>query len=241
MDERFIQLRKGDQILASIAKSKPQSWSSAFLAAIIFVFATAATAGDEVAVGAPFIFMKEVFGWWPGFFISMLLWLSVGYFSLVVIDLVWPRIKDSFAALNHGWVLLLIGVISACTSVFILFLLRDEVSQLSLKIVGLIIATIIIILLLTVVIKIGEKFLRTFVKTVTEMTGQFRFIMKPIAILLVLVYMGPVLSWALLSPIGVSRKSIYYLTILAAPLFTSLWYPFYNGTWDTIMHKLLQG
>lgn len=227
--------------MTTLVGKRPLSWGSAFTTVALFVGAAALTSGDEVAVGAPFIAMNELFGWWGGFFASMALWLLAGFASLALVDLVWPKVKPWIQSVenNYSWIVWLIAALAVVGLVSGLFLSRAWISdKLSMQIVGLMALALLFILAVTVVVKLGDELIRAWVRKVMDMTSQMRIILKPAAILAVLVYMGPALSWALLSPLGITRKGVYWLTFVAAPLFTVLWYPFYTGVWETITGRV---
>jgi len=226
-------------------RTRPNGWLSAFTAALFFCGAAIATGGDEIAVGTPFVFMYELLGAWPGFFASVLLWFLAGVVSLVIVDYVWPRTKDKVLSTAHSWswVIWPLGAVAIIGLVITTFFWGQDLLKnvrIDATMIGLVVLVLLFVLSLTIVLKMGNDFVEASVRKVAEITNPIKHVLKPIVILAVLVYMGPVLSWALLSPLGVTRKGVYWLTALAAPLFSALWYPFYTiGVWDTVTGRIL--
>lgn len=195
-----------------------------------------ATGSDEVAVGAPFIAMHELFGTVVGFFASMLLWLLAGFVSLGVVNVFWPKIQ------RYRFVVwTIVGLTAAVLLGLATYLLKDWViDSFSLELAGLLILAAGVLLVFMAIIKTwGEKLVNWAIDKVTKMDSRWKTVLRPLVILVVLVYMGPVLTPPTLPVFGITRKSIYWLTILAAPCFTIIWYPFYTFGWATIAERIL--
>lgn len=228
--------------MATMSRRGPLGWRSSFLAAASLFGLVALTSSDEFAVGAPFILMNQLFGWWGGFFASMLIWLLVGFVSLGAFNFIWPGVRSWVTEWErHLWVIVLLGLILAVglsTAIYLYrYALIERVSWEMIVVLG--VAALVLLALMALIRVFGQRLIDWSVKAVTDMGSRWKLFMKPVVIVLVLVYMGPALSHPVLSVLSVTRKSIYLLTVVAAPFFTIVWYPFYTGVWSAVTERLL--
>lgn len=185
--------------------------------------------------------MNQFFGWWGGFFASMLIWLLVGFVSLGAFNFIWPGVRSWITEWErHLWIFVLLGLVAAIGFSTTTYLYRDElIEHVSWEVVVVLgIAALVLLALMAFIRIFGQRLVDWSVKAVTDMGSRWKLVMRPIVIVLVLVYMGPALSHPVLSVLSVTRRSVYLLTIVAAPLFTIIWYPFYTGAWSAITERL---
>lgn len=230
--------------------------------AITIVAGMAYSGADEVLVSTPFIVLSETLGLWAGWAASTGLWAAAGIVTLVLVDAVWPRLKPTvfnlWASINPILVTVqkllgfiaspnlpnsliiataaIIGTVTYHYGTAIIDFLTDHV-----VLVGFICGVALLVFILVAGyewVKVQVERLVAYAPTIAR--RRIRTAAKLVAGLIVLVYMGPVLSRPFLVPLGVRTKRwAYVLTFVAAPCFSGFWYPIYTlGVWDTISRIL---
>lgn len=247
--------------LTHTAEKPKRTIGQSFLWALVLVGGMGLTGADEILVSTPFIALNEALGFWTGWVASTIFWALLGLATLITVDVIWPIIKPFWnrvyqslvRAGNQLFTLLTSNVnilnstlaIAAVGGIMILTLFYGErvVRYLGdhIVFVGLIGGVVAVIFGLLVAyewLRSRIEWLVDFVPTITKQ--RIRTMLKLVAGLAVLVYMGPVLSRPFLIPLGVTKKGwAYILTFVAAPCFAGFWYPFYTlGVWDTIQRIL---
>lgn len=247
--------------LTHTAEKPKRTIGQSFLWALVLVGGMGLTGADEILVSTPFIALNETLGFWTGWVASTIFWALLGLATLITVDVIWPIIKpfwnrvyqplvragdqlftlltSNVNILNSTLAIAAVGGIMILTLFYgerVVRYLGDHIVFVGL--IGGVVAVIFGLLVAYEWLRSRIEWLVDFVPTITKQ--RIRTMLKLVAGLAVLVYMGPVLSRPFLIPLGVTKKGwAYILTFVAAPCFAGFWYPFYTlGVWDTIQRIL---
>lgn len=222
---------------------------------LLSIPAAAATAWDEVLLAGPIISLVETLGFIAGLFAFAMVWACLGLAFLALGDLLWPRIRPALsrAIIRLGGVAsryrrriqalprqAVTGAVALCltagSSTYAVWLAQPTWALLQKHQVGVGagLLVIVLVLCLAVVLDLMRQRVESWVKRIARVGGP---VLRPLAALLTMVYLGPVLGWPLFRLLGYEGCTTYVLTLLAAPIFAGIWVPYYGlGVWG-----LLQG
>lgn len=222
---------------------------------LLSIPAAAATVWDEVLLAGPIISLVEALGFMLGLFAFAVVWACLGLAFLALGELLWPRIRPALSrtvirlgsvasryrrrsqALPRQAVTAAVALcLTAGSSAYAVWLAQPTWALLQKHQVGVGVGLLVVVLVLclAVVLDLMRQRVESWVKRIASLG---RPVLRPLAALLTMVYLGPVLGWPLLRLLGYERCTTYVLTVLAAPIFAAIWVPYYGlGVW-----RLLQG
>lgn len=215
-----------------------------------------ATAWDEVLLAGPIVFLVQALGFPLALTAFAATWAALGLSALFAADFVWPRIgpgirpklarcrtrlQSSLAgstnALNCTLPLGMTVIGSAAALAAVGFPGRAygwaETNAIDLAVfAGAVTATF---LALVVVDRLGhglEQWVRSLGAGSTP-------VLRSVGALVAMVILGPTCGWPVFRILGYTRRSTYVMTLVAAPVFTAIWVPFYGlGVWEVLNHAL---
>lgn len=223
-----------------------QDVGRSLLLAVTIVGGVALTGADEVLTSAPFIAFHEALGFCLGLMASIGMWAALGLATLIAVDIIWPAIKPTWEKIQPklqsflGKYKMYLYILLATVLLVAIVIFFGEIINFlgsNLMFLVLLLAVIAGVFVLLVTYSQIRMWVERFTKFVPNIAKKnVRISAKLLAGLIVLVYLGPVLSRPFLVPLGVTSKGwAYVLTFVAAPAFAGFWYTFYNlGVWDTI-------
>jgi len=205
-------------------------------------------AAEIVVVEALFIghivFLIETLGFGWGLVAFAAIWAALGLAVLAVIDVLWPRLGGSINVLRSRFsrrfaelrdripVKALLAVLAVASVVAGAALagggIADWIADHRGDMVVFIIAAGVISLGLIIIARLG-RVLESWVRRVADTAGP---LLRSVAALLSMILLGPAMAWLLFRLLRFSRRSVYALTLVAAPVFAAVWFPFYGlGVW----------
>jgi len=242
--------------MAEAALSRQGTAAKVLLASVLVVPAAALTAWDEVLLGSPIIFLVQTLGFVMGFVVFTIGWAALGLALLGLADTVWPRIGSpisrSFDRLLNFTVAYLdrakhlrraatflaagLSVLAAAFGAAVYVALLGSAT------VGFVgdnreaIATGLLVglgvLVLVGLLNLARRQVEAWVRRVADTAKPH---LRPAAAVVGMVYLGPVLGWPLFRLLGYTRRTVYVLTVLGAPIFSAIWVPYYGlGIWGLL-------
>lgn len=210
------------------------SWARVVLTALGTIVVWGLLGWDEVALGAPSIFLVETLGFGAGLGVFIVIWMILGYAMLLFNDLVWPSLKPIWKSIvkwaTEQWekyslyisIAVVISLIAATYIGFRYYLLYTAVALTAVVFVG--------------VMETARQFSQDRIREIDPRKGKRIRWFGAIAAMVIL---GPVLAWTLLQWLQFSRRSVYVLTIPAAVIFGIIWVSFYSGiVWNNVLERI---
>jgi len=210
------------------------NWTRVVLIALGTIVVWGLLGWDEVALGAPSIFLVETLGFGVGLGVFIVIWMTLGYAMLLFNDLVWPSLKPIWESIvkwaMEQWkryslyisIAVAISLTAAAYIGFRCYLLYTAIALAAVVFVG--------------VMETARQFFQDRVREIDPRKGRR---IRWVGAIAAMVILGPVLAWTLLQWLQFSRRAVYVLTIPAAVIFGIIWVPFYSGiVWNNILERI---
>lgn len=206
--------------------------------------------GEVLFIGH-IVLLVQALGFAWGLLAFIAIWAALGVVVLAGSDFVWPRMRPLLDSLLARFVtrsaeaprrsgakallaLLGISVVLAAAGVAMTLAgseIRDWAVDHRADVATLLIVAAVVFPILLAVARLGRR-LESWVRSIAHTAGPT---MRSLATLLSMMLLGPALSWPLFRLFGYSGRSVYALTLAAAPVFGAVWVPAYGlGVWSLI-------
>lgn len=194
------------------------------------------------------VFLVETLGFAWAVVVFAAIWAALGLAVLAAIDFLWPRIGPSvkplfsrvarrLAEMQDRFPIKGSAVVLAVSSLLAAIMVTvgligseigewivDHPSDLGLFLV----AALAVSAILIAMARLGRG-LENWVRSMADSSG---LVVRAFGALVSMMVLGPALSWPLFRLLRYSRRSVYALTLIAAPVFSGVWVPFYGlGVW----------
>lgn len=196
------------------------------------------------------MFLVETLGFAWALVVFAAIWAALGLAVLAAIDFLWPRMGPSVKLLLSSLTsritemqhripikvsVAVLGVASLSAAVVIIALMGREIREWTIDHRGdlgmFLIAALAVSAILIAIARLGRS-LESWVRNRADTSG---LVMRSFGALVSMMVLGPALSWPLFRLLGYSQRSVYALTLVAAPLFTGVWVPIYGlGVWGLV-------
>ena len=204
----------------------------------------------EVLFAGHIVFLVETLGFAWALVAFAAIWAVLGLAALAAIDLLWPRMGPSLKLLLSTFTsrlaemqhripinaLVAVGVASLSAAVIVTttFMGReigewiaDHRGDLGMFFA----AALAVSAILIAIARLGRS-LENWLRSLADTSG---LVLRCFGALVSMIVLGPALSWPLFRLLRYSRRSVYALTMVAAPVFSGVWVPFYGlGVWGLV-------
>lgn len=235
-----------DSRLAGLASFR----RTAGLLLLSVVAATEMALAEGLFVGH-IVFLIQALGFAGALVAFTALWAALGLTVLAVVDLAWPRMAprlrptieratrraaDVLSAVRMGLLPAGLGIAGALAAAGVAIALwGGDIADWTVDHrvdVGIVIAASLLIFVVVAAIARAGRALTNWVRRIAEKADPLT---RAIGALVSMIVLGPALGWLLFRLLRYSRRSVYVLTLVAAPVFAAVWVPFYGlGVWGLV-------
>ena len=196
----------------------------------------------EVLFIGHIVFLVETLGFAWALVVFAGIWAVLGLVALAAIDFLWPRMGPSLKQLLSSFTSrvtemqrripintsVAVGVASLSVAAIVIALMGGEIGEWIVEHPGdlgmFLIAFLAVSAILIAIARLGRG-LENWVRGIGGTSG---LAMRTFGAFLSMMVLGPALSWPLFRLLRYSRRSVYALTLVAAPVFSGVWVPFYG-------------